>query len=390
MHLINGSFRIFLFLAAVLTVMLIPAWSNGAEDESCITCHKKYIAAEFKKSYIHKPFLEKKCSFCHSPDWVADAQDSDGKAQFPQKIKKLGSDENPSKTHLFSIPKEYNLSILFIEAITGSSPPYRVKLKVDDFESLNSLTSDAKPPEIYDIQVVEIKKDASISANIRWHTDELSNARVSYGIDHPEGQLVYSDQYLSDHTVELFPLNPDATYYFTITAEDIYGNSKESQVQSFSTAKSYAIDQSVHMENSPEPLKLKSDIFRSEENYLIRIAANQHIRIELSTYDLPVASLLLENSEVPVKDHPPMKSTYETNLLLCDMCHQALSQKFSHPVHFRARLGSNIPPGYPRLPNGQMSCLTCHDYHASNNAFHLRKSADRELCIGCHKRSFRR
>ena len=51
--------------------------------------------------------------------------------------------------------------------------------------------------------------------------------------------------------------------------------------------------------------------------------------------------------------------------------------EISYPAHFRALLGNNIPPEYPRLANGQMSCLTGHEYHASSNANYLRKSGER-------------
>lgn len=390
MQSFNGPFRIVFLLITIPVLMLLPSFSLGTENADCIKCHKTYLDKEFQKSIIHKPFLQKKCMHCHSPDWVADAEESDGRAFFPQKRKILVSDENTAQSHLFSLPKESDLSILFLEAKRETAEPYRVKLKVAPFKALDTLSSDAKPPEIYDVKAIEVNKGDIVSAKIRWHTDELSSSRISYGIEQPDRHTVHSAQFLSDHMLELRPLQADTIYNFVITSEDIYGNSKESQVYTFTTEKSFRHDELSHYKSPPGSLKLKSDIFRSEENYLVRISANQHVTIELSTYDLPVNYPLLQESESLPQDHPPMKNVYETNLLICETCHQALSEKFSHPVHFRARLGSNIPADYPRLPNGQMSCLTCHDYHASNYPFHLRKSADRELCIGCHKRRFRR
>jgi predicted CXXCH cytochrome family protein len=367
----------------------MPLFAGAAETDNCMSCHKKYFDDEVKKTFIHKPFLQKKCTFCHSPDWVDNAADSDGKAIIPIKTKILGSDENFSKSHLFSIPREYDLAVLFIEARTISSEQHRTKLKIDPFQSLDNLSSDAKPPEIFDVKVIEVDKGSMVSATIRWHTNELSDARLSFGIDQPGPDFLDCGQFLSDHSAELQNLTPDATYYFEITAVDIYGNTRESQIYSFSTAASFSLKEESHMDISPGPLKLTSEVLRSEDNYLVRISANQHVRIEISTYDLPNASMMMKKSVLLPQDHPILKSIFETNVLICETCHQALSEKFSHPVHFRARLGSNIPADYPRLPNGQVSCLTCHDYHASNYRYHLRKSAERELCIGCHKRSFR-
>ncbi len=388
MSLIKGLLSSIILQVAVLVLLHMPADILAAETDSCLECHKINVDDELRKTYIHPPFLEKKCALCHSPDWVKNAADSNGKSLLPQKTKKLGRDDNPARTHLFSIPKEYDLTILFIEAFNKTSESYRVKLKIDPFDSLNTLSSDDKPPEINAVEVIEVIKDSLASAKIQWHTDELSSSEINYGMVQPGSHAVGSGEFLSKHTVELYSLKPDVTYHFKIISEDIYGNSKESRAYSFSTDKSYSLIEDAHRESSTEPLKLRSEVFRSEDNYLIRISTNQDVGMEISTYDLPGATMLQNPADFP-ENHPSMKSIYETNVLLCQTCHRILSGKFPHPVHFRARLGNNIPPEYPRLANGQMSCLTCHEYHASSNAIYLRKSSERELCIGCHKRSFR-
>jgi len=389
MNLKIGPFGVLLLQAAALLLLLMPISIQAAEPASCQECHKKYIDEQMERSFVHQPFLAKKCGLCHTPDWVNDAAESDGEAVLPKKTKELGINDNLAQTHLFSIPKDYKPTVLFIEAKSSSSKSYSVKLKVPPFKDLEFLTSDVKPPRIYEVQVIEIERASMVSAKITWHTDELSTSIMNYGVNQPDGQSVQSSQYLTDHFVELYSLKPDVTYYFIIKAQDIYSNSRESRIFTFSTEKNYHLEKSEHPENKHEAIKLKSEILRSEDNYLVRISANQHVRMKISTYDLPHAALVQKKSPDLPLNHPLMKSAYESNVLLCEMCHQVLSEKFSHPVHFRARLGSNIPADYPRLPNGQMSCLTCHEYHASNYPNHMRKSAERELCIGCHKRSFR-
>ena len=42
----------------------------------------------------------------------------------------------------------------------------------------------------------------------------------------------------------------------------------------------------------------------------------QDVNMEISTYDLPGASKLQNSAHFP-EHHPPMKSIYETNVLLC-------------------------------------------------------------------------
>ncbi|MBW2186551.1 MAG: cytochrome c3 family protein, partial [Deltaproteobacteria bacterium] len=46
--------------------------------------------------------------------------------------------------------------------------------------------------------------------------------------------------------------------------------------------------------------------------------------------------------------------------------------------------GMIIPPEYPLLENGRMTCMTCHQPHSSNNEARLLKEGKKELCTGCH------
>ena len=108
---------IFIFLQVIaLTFWLMPASILAANSSNCMECHKEYADGEFTKSFIHKPFLQKNCQYCQSPDWVDSAAESDGKALFPEKTKKLGSGHNLTQVHLFYIPKDLEPNIFFIEA----------------------------------------------------------------------------------------------------------------------------------------------------------------------------------------------------------------------------------------------------------------------------------
>ena len=389
MNFSKGPFSIIFLQVVTLIFLLIPADVQAADPMNCIECHKGYADAELKKTFIHKPFLQKKCLFCHSPDWVDNAAESDGKAQFPLKTKKMGSGDNPALVHLFSIPKELAPNILFIETKYGLNKTFRTKLRVPPFDTLKSLSSDATPPKIFDIQVVEVQRSNLVTAKIRWKTNKLASSTLYYGTDEPDKHSAKPASYMSEHFVELYTLRPDETYNFLIRVEDIYGNTRESTVYSFSTDKSYKVSGDERRVDSQAPMRLNSDIYRSEDNYLIRLEATQPVSMEIATYDMPSFPLLRKKSNETPANHIPLKNIYETSLLICETCHQAPNDKFSHQVHFRAKLGSNIPPEYPRLPNGQISCLTCHVQHASDNQFHLRKSAVRKLCVGCHKRSFK-
>ena len=385
-----GPFPKILLQVAVLVSLFIPAVIFAAVNVNCLDCHKKYADEQYAKTYIHKPFLQKKCRSCHSPDWVDNVSESEGKANFPQKLKHIGSVETAASIHLFVIPAEVAPQMVFLEAKSPTSDSFRTKLKIPPFNTLNPLSSDATPPNISDIKVTEVELDNLARAKISWKTDKHANTTLFYGIGETDHLVHMADCYMSEHTVELSKLLPEETYNFQIAAEDIYGNRRESAMHSFSTDKSFKSKEEKKVAGAKLPIHIQSEVFRSESNYVLRIKANQPISMEISTYDMPNFPLLRETSDKVPADHPTLKNIYETNLLACENCHLAPNDAFPHEVHFRARLGSNIPEDYPRLPNGQMSCITCHYPHASDNKFHLRKSSDRTLCVGCHKRLFRR
>ena len=386
----KGHFLIIFLQIVALVFWLVPANIEAADHLNCLKCHKEFVDNEFKQTFIHKPFLQQKCHYCHSPDWVDTASESDGKAKFPTKTKKISFSDNLTHVHLFSIPKELAPNILFIEATSGTGETFKTKLRIPSFETLKNVSSDAKPPNITNVLVTEVQRNNLVTAKIRWETDKLASSSLYYGIGEPDKHVSESACYMSEHIIELLKLEPDNTYNFMVRVEDIYGNTRESNVYSFSTDTSFKIDKKEQKINSRLAQRLNSEIFRSEDNYLIRLKSTQPAAMKIATYDMPNFPLLKPISNKAPADHPPLKSITETSLLECGTCHQATSNKFSHPAHFRAKLGANTPSEYPRLPNGLVSCLTCHFPHASNNQFHLRKSADRDLCIGCHKRSFRK
>lgn len=390
MNFTKGPLPKTLLQFAVLVSLVMPSVTFAAVNMNCLDCHKNYADDQYTKTFIHKPFLQKKCLSCHSPDWVDNMSASEGKAKFPKKIKHIGGVETPAAIHLFVIPEEVAPQIIFLEAKSSTSGSFRTKLKIPPFDTLNPLSSDATPPVISDIKVTEVELGNLARAKITWKTDKHANTTLFYGIGETDHLVHMADCYMSEHSVELTKLLPEKTYNFQIAAEDIYGNRRESAMYSFSTDKGFKSKDAKQPGNTKLPFHIESEIFRSENNYVLRIKANQPISMEISTYDMPNFPLLRETSDKTPANHPALKSIYETNLLACENCHLAPNDVFPHEVHFRARLGSNIPEEYPRLPNGQMSCITCHYPHASDNQFHLRKSADRTLCVGCHKRLFRK
>ncbi len=84
---------------------------------------------------------------------------------------------------------------------------------------------------------------------------------------------------------------------------------------------------------------------------------------------------------------------YATIDQICRSCHPgahgtAKRREFrSHPLVAKTDL--SFPRDMPKDTAGRMNCMTCHYYHPSNtspdNTSLLRRPADRNFCLYCHK-----
>lgn len=82
--------------------------------------------------------------------------------------------------------------------------------------------------------------------------------------------------------------------------------------------------------------------------------------------------------------HGELQIKVDRAIELCLGCHADYQGRSSHPVNILPRRPMMIPADYPTSPEGRITCLTCHAAHGSNLNAMLRKSAEGELCLGCH------
>ena len=64
-----------------------------------------------------------------------------------------------------------------------------------------------------------------------------------------------------------------------VRVEDSYGNARESAVYCISTNKSFTIGKVERKADSQAPMHLNSDIYRSDDNYLVRLKATKPVSI---------------------------------------------------------------------------------------------------------------
>ncbi|MCB2183790.1 MAG: cytochrome c3 family protein [Desulfobulbaceae bacterium] len=84
------------------------------------------------------------------------------------------------------------------------------------------------------------------------------------------------------------------------------------------------------------------------------------------------------------RSHTNLEGKEFTSLTICSTCHPESVGTASHPVNFIPAKKTSIPGEYPTLPDGRITCITCHKPHASNHEYRLIKPRDHGFCVGCH------
>jgi hypothetical protein len=99
---------------------------------------------------------------------------------------------------------------------------------------VETVRCDLTPPVIVDGPVViEITPHSAV---VHWFTDEPSDSRVRYGhIAERYEQDVYREEMVTSHFLQLFELNPETTYAYTVSSADSSGNLVTSRSLTFTT-----------------------------------------------------------------------------------------------------------------------------------------------------------
>jgi len=398
--------RLWLPVFSLLSVFLLPnnesfAASNATDSfqAACLTCHDQVIEKALLKKFIHQPFAHKKCLTCH-----ADAKDSPPAA--PQtssdqqrtkgKIRWFSTAPSASAEHAFLLPANSVPGKILIEAeAPGSKSLLRQSLFVPPASTLEKAENDQTPPLITDIRA-DVRQGILINAAITWRTDEKTNASLQYGIAGAGQAIEDKNRFVTDHQITLPGLQSGSTYQVAITCRDIFENSTTSPIFTFSTAEISPLPEPLPENQGviSEKIAIKSRLFSIDnDNVLLELTANQPVTMAIGTSAEEPAErrILLKKSGQSAElaeEHIPLTNKKFTSMIICSTCHQGYNQRKSHPVNILPRGKTKLPPEYPTLPDGRISCMSCHMNHAADIEYRLIKSSRKELCLGCHPDKF--
>jgi predicted CXXCH cytochrome family protein len=365
----------------LLLTGILPVSADTYDFQDCEGCHDSVLKKDVSRKYLHGPFKEKECGQCHAaaiPETEA--------AINPEKQGKiiwLGETAMPDTHHGFLLPGAGLGGVLVIDVEGADGNLTRQEVAIPTLVDLAEVEDSGKAPTISGLQVLQVQQGVFLSAKIGWQTDTITDALVRYG-DKDLSQASKPGMRLGrQHQVVLNKLQADRIYQFAAVSRDLFGRSQVSDPLTFSTSKPLPAMKPVNPGyRSQNSLKagVVSQFHRLGTDYLLELT--------LETPSLVFIGSREKAREVDSSDnefHEGLSSKLVTSIKACLTCHDA----HLHPINVSPnKPGVKIPPEFPTLSGGRITCTSCHSPHSSDYYFHLRKPIE-ELCSGCHQKRVR-
>jgi len=394
--------------AAKVTLVLLaclpgPAWA-AMDFQPCLDCHQETIEKKMQQHYLHFPFTRQQCGVCHDAGAAAPApQGNPAEAELKKNpdpalverrnIRWLEESTMPDTSHWFLVPGEKAEKSLIVEVRENGKVTSRQEIDLPPLSGLPLLKNNGRPPVISDVQVQEVRRGVFLSTTIGWRTDTLTRAMVRYGVKEMAQTSPPLNRIGLQHQVILYNLKPDRTYRFSVVANDLFGRNQAALSQTFSTTQPLLPLPPAAAPPQPAAMKdvgLSSRFQRIDDDYLVELKvvrpSTLAIGVRKNTRDPKPGGKNTRAAGATTALHEGfnLNSRFVTSFQVCAKCHKK-NIATSHPVNVFPKRGMVIPPEYPTLPDGRITCMTCHEHHASNNPYRLIKAEPRDLCRGCHR-----
>ena len=364
------------YLPVILSVLYAigaPAPAKSYDFEDCEGCHDSILGEDAGREYLHDPFEQKQCEYCHAVQETDESTANERKDQL--KINWLGETATPSSQHSFLLPGKKVREVLVVDVSGKAGEFSRHEINVPLLADLAEVKDIGQAPAISGLHVQKAP-GVLLSAIIGWQTDAVTDAMVRYG----EGELNQSSapslRLGLEHQVVLRNLRANKTYRLIAVSRDLFGRTQESSPVTFSTADIVAAAPSSSISPPENNAGFVYDFKRLNDDYLLELTFNQPAMAYVG-----VRGQARSQGGMPVDEiHDGLSSQVMMSMKACLNCHKA----HLHPLNvIPTKPGITIPREFPTLSDGRITCSSCHEPHGSDFYFHLRKP-EQQLCASCH------
>ncbi len=366
-----------------------------ADSTQCLKCHQKTIDAAAIKLIIHPPFSQHKCPLCHTAnpgrDVITETTEVEDLANDSGHMEWIAESFHESTLQVALLPADICTSDLTLKLWYQNREKQQSKLRCPAVETIPAKTTAASPPTISQLQLHNYNDQLFTRATVYWTTNVPCRCQLIYHSDKHAYTEHEDDFYTVTHNQEIRNFNP-ANTRVSIQCDDTL--KQHARVPLTPLSQLSRQNTETNSLSLKEPAEFSIDFKRINDQIEISITTNQPAalalgrteqpRITATTPEVPqVSEIFSPERETPV-EHPPLSDKKQVNTTICFQCHKETVEVASHPINVTAPPGMIIPPEYPLLSDGRITCMTCHSPHSSDNEARLIKEGKKELCIGCH------
>jgi len=375
-----------------LALVFLSPPAQAYDFQICKDCHIEVLDEVFR-TYQHLPFIQQRCGECH----VAKESATSPAKERPivranrRKIDWLGESVMADVKHGFVLPEKKAEGALVVEIQGSDGAMSRQEIPVPLLADLVEAADSGQPPVISDVRVLRVERGVFLSATIGWQTDVLANAQVRYGNDELSQTAEPGNRFGRWHEVILSNLKPDRTYRFSVVSRDLFGRSQTSEPLNFATFSPSTAPRPaspvIPRENNPA-VAVTSNFQRVGGDFLLELTLEEPAAVFIGAKEEdPKQNPSGEGTGVPggnIKQHAGLSSRKVASMDACRSCHKNQATA-THPVNVYPKPEMIIPPEYPTLPDGRITCSSCHENHGSEYEYLSIKESKRDLCVGCHQ-----
>lgn len=399
----RAPLRTILFLAFVLMLVTRPSYAQQTE---CYDCHEEIQDAVDNGYYVHEPVREGKCDVCHAADsmqlpvgnkkpqqqkYVLQYQQNDAEEQ-AEPIKWLAENFTP-QTQQFALIAEKRLKDkIILDLWYPGAGKQQQALSTPELTALIAQRPQHKMLSIDNLYLTGYDTRLLSRATLNWQTNEPSRCIANYGNDNLDNLFEEDDLYLRDHHLELRNFSK-AGYVVEIQCRDPF---KRKKTTDHFNINQLPIKEELVSQNSGDQ-QTDVNFYKIKNKLWISVATASPASLSVGTQQADKNEILDEETlptipnrlpgqynPAPEEEHIVLNSRHYTNTEVCHTCHSGLEEGTSHPVNVQPPPNMIIPPEYPRLRDGRISCMSCHTVHAGNEEYRLLKKSKKKLCTGCH------
>jgi len=382
-------------LSTIILVSLLLTTTVIADSDQCLKCHQDLLDTAASKIVAHRPFAQNQCTLCHSAtntvttgvtsreeDWL-------NKTNVVGKIEWLAESFDESTLQVALLPADICKSDLTIKLWYLNHDKQQEIIHCPGNDAIPTRLSPKQRPAVSLFQLHHYNDKLFARATLNWSTNVPCHCQLVYLSDNQEYVEHEDDFYTTIHQQEIRNFNP-ANTQVSIQCDDTFQQHTQIQLTPITTlpVKTDPWGES----QSQDITEFTTDFKRIGDSIEITISTTQPAAIALGRKKVKKLPLPAPQKKPPastvtlpeISKHPPLAEEKQTNTTICFQCHKETVEVASHPINVLAPPGMVIPPEYPLLSDGRMTCMTCHTRHSSNNEARLLKGGKKELCTGCH------